>query len=157
MSHSKHLHFIFQAALEYAREKRLKVKLTCTYLQHFVSKHPEYSDLVLEWLVRVCMCEGVHLEGDCMWGCVCPIQLPSGAVIFPFLGWLLSQIMMNISTLKICSDSVLFVCLWHVSIVSSDIVPWCQVVLRSACIRDRQRDWPHSELHRRTKAISRPP
>ena len=62
--HQKHLHFISQAALEYAREKRLKVKLTCTYLQHFVSKHPEYSDLVLEWLVRVCV-------GLCAWGCVC--------------------------------------------------------------------------------------
>ena len=48
LPHPKHLHFISQAALEYAREKRLKVKLTCTYLQHFVSKHPEYSDLVLE-------------------------------------------------------------------------------------------------------------
>ena len=37
-----------QAALSYAKEEGLKVILTCTYLQHYVTKHEEHIDIVLK-------------------------------------------------------------------------------------------------------------
>ncbi len=36
------------AALEYADSAGVKVRLTCTYVQHYVSKHSEYSHLVVK-------------------------------------------------------------------------------------------------------------
>lgn len=37
-----------QAAFGHAKEKGLKVILTCTYLQHYVTKHPEHVDIILK-------------------------------------------------------------------------------------------------------------
>lgn len=37
-----------EAALSYAKEEGLKVILTCTYLQHYVTKHEEHIDIVLK-------------------------------------------------------------------------------------------------------------
>ena len=34
-------------ALQYARENKLKVDVICPLVQGFVSKHPEYSDLIM--------------------------------------------------------------------------------------------------------------
>lgn len=36
-----------QAALQYARDDNLKVDVICPTAHEFVTKHPEYSDLVL--------------------------------------------------------------------------------------------------------------
>jgi len=36
-----------ETALQWAREHNLKVDIICTTVQHYVAKHPEYSDLVM--------------------------------------------------------------------------------------------------------------
>ncbi len=34
-------------ALDYAREKQLKVKVYCQFVQVYLKRHPEYQDLIL--------------------------------------------------------------------------------------------------------------
>jgi predicted GNAT family acetyltransferase len=36
-----------ETALEWAKEHKLKVDVVCSSVQHYLTKHPEYSDLVL--------------------------------------------------------------------------------------------------------------
>src|SRR5262249_35467147 len=36
-----------QAALDWAREQKLKVDVVCPIVQDFIKKHPEYADLVM--------------------------------------------------------------------------------------------------------------
>lgn len=36
------------AALEYAREQGLVVAALCSFVAHYISKHPQYADLVKE-------------------------------------------------------------------------------------------------------------
>jgi uncharacterized protein len=36
-----------KAALDWARERHLKVDVTCPFVAEYLSTHPEYSDLVL--------------------------------------------------------------------------------------------------------------
>ncbi|REE00517.1 GNAT family N-acetyltransferase [Marinoscillum furvescens] len=38
---------IVEAALAFAREQHLKVKPTCDFVESYIEKHPEHSDLVL--------------------------------------------------------------------------------------------------------------
>lgn len=38
---------VVKAALEYAKEKRLKVIPNCWYVKKFVEEHSEYSDIIL--------------------------------------------------------------------------------------------------------------
>ena len=40
-------HSLAETALHWAREHNLKVDIICPTVQEYVSKHPEYSDLVL--------------------------------------------------------------------------------------------------------------
>ena len=40
-------HCLLQAALSHAREQQWKVKLSCSYLQHYVSKHIEFKDVIV--------------------------------------------------------------------------------------------------------------
>jgi hypothetical protein len=40
-------HSLAETALRWAREKNLKVDIICPMVREYVSKHPEYSDLVL--------------------------------------------------------------------------------------------------------------
>jgi uncharacterized protein len=37
-----------ETALQYARENKLKVDVICPLVQGYISKHPEYSDLVMQ-------------------------------------------------------------------------------------------------------------
>ena len=42
--------FQFQQELfRYAEENSIKLNLTCTYLIYFLTKHPEYSNVVQQW------------------------------------------------------------------------------------------------------------
>lgn len=36
-----------ETALQYARENKLKVDVICPYVQTYLEKHPEYSDLLM--------------------------------------------------------------------------------------------------------------
>ena len=36
-----------RAALDWAREQKLKVDVVCPIVQDFITKHPEYADLVM--------------------------------------------------------------------------------------------------------------
>lgn len=36
-----------ETALQWAREKNLKVDLVCPIVQEYIARHPEYSDLVM--------------------------------------------------------------------------------------------------------------
>ena len=36
-----------ETALEYARQHNLKVDVVCPIARHYITKHPEYSDLLL--------------------------------------------------------------------------------------------------------------
>lgn len=38
---------LVKSALDYAREKHLKVDVTCPFVAGYLKKHPEYSDIVL--------------------------------------------------------------------------------------------------------------
>lgn len=37
---------MMQAAFAYLRSHHLKARLTCSYLQHYVTKHPQYKDII---------------------------------------------------------------------------------------------------------------
>lgn len=37
---------IVKAGLDYAREAGLRVRPSCSYVRHYIKKHPEYADLV---------------------------------------------------------------------------------------------------------------
>jgi uncharacterized protein len=37
-----------ETALQYARENKLKVDIVCPLVQGYVSKHPEYADLIMK-------------------------------------------------------------------------------------------------------------
>ena len=41
---------VVKAALEYAKEKNLKVIPTCWYVRKYVDEHPEYKELIIEKL-----------------------------------------------------------------------------------------------------------
>lgn len=41
---------VVKAALEYAKEKKLKVIPTCWYVRKYVDEHPEYKKLIIEKL-----------------------------------------------------------------------------------------------------------
>lgn len=41
---------VVKAALEYAKEKKLKVIPTCWYVRKYVDEHPEYKELIIEKL-----------------------------------------------------------------------------------------------------------
>ena len=36
-----------ETALRYAKDRNLKVDVVCSTVQHYLTKHPEYSDLLL--------------------------------------------------------------------------------------------------------------
>lgn len=38
---------LVQSALEWAREHKVKVDVICPFVNEYISKHPEYSDLLL--------------------------------------------------------------------------------------------------------------
>jgi len=41
---------VVKAALEYAKEKKLKVIPTCWYVRKYMDEHPEYKELIIEKL-----------------------------------------------------------------------------------------------------------
>ena len=40
--------FVWQAAFKHVKDNGIHVKITCEYLLHYLTKHPELNDLVIK-------------------------------------------------------------------------------------------------------------